>query len=356
MIAVGRHALVAVLAALALACGTSPPPPPPEETVKVPGEGTVVVYSEAPRHLAGPVLKTFSEQSGVTVEAHYREQMGDRFLGTVKSEAEAGRVDVVWAASPLLAMALARSGLAIPFRPAGARPIPGQYRDRGFAWIGFAANPRVIIFNQDQVSRDGAPNSLDDLVAGPWAGKAALARITEGPTAFQAAALFARRGDGKARPFFDQLLAAGNRIVGSEMEVRRLVASGEVAWGVIDLDLAICAKRQAEPVHILFPDLMGIGAVVVPHAAVLVRGAPHQDQARGLIGYLFATETAWLVGQNDCALLSLLPIAQMGISKPEWVPLLGAINVMPVDNQQAYDAYLRNAAYFASWGGGSTGP
>ena len=41
---------------------------------------------------------------------------------------------------------------------------------------------------------------------------------------------------------------------------------------------------------------------------------------------------------------------------PEWVPLLGAINVMALDNDQTYDAYLRNDSYFGSWGGGSTGP
>ena len=50
-----------------------------------------------------------------------------------------------------------------------------------------------------------------------------------------------------------------------------------------------------------------------------------------------------------------MPIAAMGISKPEWVPLLGAINVMALDNDRAYDAYVRNAAYFESWGAGSTG-
>lgn len=349
--------LPAALAAMAvLGCGASRPGLPPEETIQVPGEGTVVVHVEAPRRLAGPVLNTFSEQTGITVEAHYREEAEDRFYDTLKSEAEAGRVDLVWAASPLLATSLARSGLAVPFRPAGARPIPDQYRDRGYAWIGFAANPRVIIFNQNLVSRDTAPQSLDDLAAGPWAGKAALSRIGKGAPAFQAAALFARRGDEVARPFFDQVQSSGNRIVATDDEVRRLVAAGEVSWGVIDLDLAICAKRQADPVHIFFPDRMGLGAVVVPHAVVLVRGAPHRDQARGLFAYLFATETAWLVGQNDCALLSLLPIAAMGISKPEWVPLLGAINVMSVDNELVYDAYLRNAAYFGSWGGRSTGP
>jgi iron(III) transport system substrate-binding protein len=347
--------LAPTLVGLALACGGAPPLPP-EETVKVPSEGTVVVYVEAPRRLAGPVLKTFSEQTGISVEAHYREQEPGSFYQTLKSEAQAKRVDLVWTASPLLAIDLVRSDLALPFRPAGARPVPGQYHDRGYRWIGFAANPRVIIFNQDLVSRDSAPQSFDDLVEGQWAGKGVLSRIADGPPAYQAAALFSRRGEQVARKFFDRIVSAGNRIVPGDLEVRKLVASGDVAWGIIDLDLAICAKRQADPVHIFFPDRMSLGTVVVPHAAVLVRGAPHLDQAKGLFGYLFATETAWLVGQNDCALLSLLPITAMGIAKPEWVPLLGAINVLAVDNDQVYDAYVGQSAYLGSWGGAPSTP
>ena len=352
-----RRVLLPLLA-VAWLCGCRPPEgvQVPEETVEVPAGGTVVVYVEAPRYLAQPILKMFGDQTGITVEAHYREEIGAGFFDTVRKDAEAGKADLLWTASPLPAVALARAGLAVPFRPAGARPVPSQYRDRGFRWIGFAADPRVLIFNHDLVKREEAPESIEDLVAGRWAGKAAVPRIAEGPAAFQAAALFARRGDAEGRKFFEAIAAAGNRIVATSDEVRRLVASGQVPWGVVDLDQAICAKRQADPVSIFFPDRIGPGAVVVPQAAVLLARAPHPAQAKGLYGYLFATETAWEVGQNDCALMSLLPVVAMGIPKPEWVPVLGAVNVMSLDNDAVFDAFTRQASYFASWGGATTAP
>jgi iron(III) transport system substrate-binding protein len=352
-----RHLLSAlvVLPALFTACGPQGPQLPPEESVKVPGEGTVVVYVEAPRYLAAPIIKMFSEQTGITVQAFYRQQIAGSFLDKVREEAAAGRADVLWGATALSAVAMARAGLAQPFRPAGARPIPSQYHDPRFLWIGFAADPRVIIYNQRQVDRAQAPQSVEDLVQGPWAGKGVIARIADGPPAFQAAAMFARLGDDRARAFFDGVRAAGNRVVATDEEVGRLVASGDVAWGVTDLDRAICAKRQAEPVNIFFPDRIGMGAVMVPQTAVLLRGAPHPAQAKGFFAYLFATETAWAVGQNDCALMSLLPVVAMGIPKPDWVPVLGAVNIMAVDNDAAYDAFTRNAGYLSAWGSG-TGP
>src|SRR3989441_1307594 len=278
---------------------------PPEEVVKVPGQGTVVVYVEAPRRIAGAVLRTFEEQTGIHVDATYRENLGDRFLSTLMSRAEKGTVDLFWGETPLSANEIVEAGLAVPFRPAGARPVPGQYRDREFRWIGFAVNPRVIIYNSAALKREEAPTETTDLVKPPWAGKGAMPRIAAGPAAFHATALFMLWGPERARAFFESLRTDGTRIVEDDRAVRQLVAAGGAQWGVIGLDQAICAKREAEPINILFPDRLGIGAIVPPHLVMLLRGAPSGAQAKGLFGYLFATESAWSSEEHTSELQSL---------------------------------------------------
>ena len=80
--------------------------------------------------------------------------------------------------------------------------------------------------------------------------------------------------------------------------------------------------------------------------AVLLKDAPDGAQAKGLFGYLFATESAWVLGQNDCALLTLLP----DIPKPDWVPAAGAFNIAQVDPEAAWTTFGKNADYFRSWG------
>jgi iron(III) transport system substrate-binding protein len=319
---------------------------PPEEVVKVPGQGTVVVYVEAPRRIAGPVLKTFEEQTGIHVDANYRENLGDRFLSTLMSRAGQGTVDLFWGETPLSAYEMVEAGLAVPFRPAGARPVPGQYRDHEFRWIGFAVNPRVIIYNSTALKKEEAPTETTDLVKPPWAGKGAMPRIAAGPAAFHATALFMLWGPERARAFFESLRTDGTRIVEDDRAVRQLVAAGGAQWGMIGLDQAICAKREAEPINILFPDRLGIGAVVPPQLVMLLRGAPSGAQAKGLFGYLFATESGWVLGQNDCALLTLLP----DIPRPDWVPAAGAFNIAQVDPEEAWKTYRENSAYFTSWG------
>ncbi|MFQ5876979.1 MAG: ABC transporter substrate-binding protein [Acidobacteriota bacterium] len=338
--------LGALWALAAVGCGGDETSLPPEESVTVPADGEVVVYVEAPRRVAGPVLALFTQETGVAVRAEYLEVLQDAFLPQLWAEARAGRVDVVWAVSPLTAEDLAREGLARPFRPIGARPVPIQYRDPEFRWVGFAANPRVFIYNYFELDEEEAPRSIEQIALPRFASTGAVPRIVSGAPAFHAAALFSLWGEQRARAFFDEMRAAGVRIVEDDTAVRRSVGSGEARWGLLGLDEAICAKRMAEPVHIVYPDLMRrVGAVVVPHVAVLVENAPNPPQAKGLVAYLFGYSAAWQVGEIDCALITLLP----GIKKPDWVPALSQLNVTQLDNRAVYEAYRAHADYFGSW-------
>jgi len=344
--AIGQSLLWAHLA-IGVGCGTGGGPAgPPEEIVKVPGQGTVVVYVEARKRTAAPLLRTFEEQTGIHVDATYRETLGDRFLPTLRENAAKGKIDLFWGESPLSACEIVDADLAVPFRPIGARPVPEQYRDRQFRWIGFAANPRVIIYNSARLKPEEAPTGTADLTRAPWAGRGAVPRIASGPAAFHAAALFSLWGPERARSYLDALRADGTRIVDDDPSALRLVSSGEASWALIGLDEAIGAKREAAPINILFPDRFGQGAVVPPQVAVLLRGAPDAAQAKCLYGYLFATEGAWLLGQNDYALITFLPDAP----KPGWVPGLASLNVARVDPLETWKVYRERASFFASWG------
>ena len=128
--------------------------------------------------------------------------------------------------------------------------------------------------------------------------------------------------------------------------VLEAVVAGDSLWGFINLDLAICARRRNEPIHIFFPDRLSLGAIVPPWVVALLVGAPNVAQAKGLFGWLFHHDSAWQLGQYDCAVMTLLP----NIEKPEWIPILGGVNVTQIDNQAVYDAWSDNLDYFTAWG------
>src|SRR5206468_8364699 len=127
------------------------------------------------------------------------------------------------------------------------------------------------IYNSNRLKPEEAPARTSDLIRAPFAGKGAMARIAAGAPAFHAAALFALWGPEKARAFFEAVRAdGGTRIVESDREVRQLVAAGGADWGLIGLDQAICAKREAEPVKILFPDRHGFWTILPNTISVLL--------------------------------------------------------------------------------------
>src|SRR5262245_20529213 len=99
---------------------------PPEEAVEVPTGGEVVVFVEPPRYLPAPLLKMIADRSGMTVQAVYREDSPADFVDRVRAETRAGRADVFLGLGTLTAVSLTRDGLAVPFRPERARPVPPQ--------------------------------------------------------------------------------------------------------------------------------------------------------------------------------------------------------------------------------------
>ncbi len=179
-----------------------------------------------------------------------------------------------------------------------------------------------------------------------------MARITGGTAAFHAAALFSLWGEERGREFFEAIQAHSNYIAADDAAVLELVSSGVAHWGFIDLDLGICAKRHAQPVHIFFPDRLSLGTMTPPHVVAMLSDAPNPAQAKALFAHLFSKKTAWQLGQDDCALLTLLP----GIRKPDWVPVLGGVNVAQIDNAALFNAYRDNAEFFASWGADASPP
>jgi hypothetical protein len=82
------------------------------------------------------------------------------------------------------------------------------------------------------------------------------------------AALADAWGDDALKAFLTQLKANGCRIASSNGEVKRLVASGEVAFGLADTDDAAEALRDGAPIEVVYPDQDGMGTLLMPTAVV----------------------------------------------------------------------------------------
>ena len=231
-------------------------------------------------------------------------------------------------------------GLVEPYAPERAADLQATFRGKDGAWTGFAARARVLLVNTNLVPADQTPRSLLDLAAPRWRGRTAIANPLFGTTTMHVAALFSTWGDTRAREFLGRLRSNEVRIASSNGEVKRLVASGEIAFGLTDTDDAHEALGDGAPVRVVYPDPDDLGTLVMPTVGVLLRGAPHPHEGRRLIDCLVSVEVERRLAMR-AAHMPLLP----GVPATEGVRPVESIRAMAVD----YRAVAREMERIQPW-------
>jgi iron(III) transport system substrate-binding protein len=310
---------------------------------------TVVVYCSADKEFAEPIFRAYEARSGVKVLPLYdtEETKTAGLTARLAAEKDQPRADVFWSSDTSRAVALVDQGLTAPYVPKTSESIPDQYKSRDGAWTGFGARIRVLLYNTEHVKADEAPRSVLDLTQPRWKGRVAIANPHFGTTSFHLAALFVKWGDEKAVDFMRQLKNNGVVIAAGNADVRDRVADGRVYVGIMDEDDAVVALRDKKPVAIAILDQEGsngLGTPLMPNVALLVRGAPHVDQAQRFIDFLVSADAEKMLAESDAAQYPLHP----GVPGPTLLPPLPQIRAMEVDYREvarrlpSMDAAVRN--------------
>src|SRR5262249_52261365 len=252
----------------------------------------VVVYTSVDQVFSEPVFKQFERQNDIAVRAVFdtEETKSTGVLNRLVAEASSPQADVFWSGDPVRPFVLVKRGLAEAYLSPSAAGIPAAFKAADGSWTGFAARARLFLVNKNRVASGDRPKSVKDLIDPRWKGQVAIANPLFGTTTMHAAALFAAWGDEQAKSFFQQLKTNGARIASSNGEVKRLVATGEVAFGVADTDDAFETLKEGAPVDVVYPDQDGMGTLVMPTAVVLVKRGPHAEVGRKLVDYLLTPD------------------------------------------------------------------
>jgi iron(III) transport system substrate-binding protein len=267
---------------------------------------TVVVYVSEDQVFSEPILNDFERDTGITIKAVYdtEETKSTGVMNRLIAEKENPQADVYWANEPVRADALKQRGIAAQYTSPNAEGIPSQFKDAEGFWTGFSARARLLLVN-GKVARK--PNNLQDYLDPSMKGRGAIANPLFGTTTAYVAALFTIWGDDRARTFMNDLKKNNVRMTTSNGESADFVASGEADLALVDSDDAVSRKKQGLPVDIIYPDqdANGIGVLVLPNAAVLIKEGPNPDNGRKLIDYLLSQETERKLAFADCAQIPL---------------------------------------------------
>jgi iron(III) transport system substrate-binding protein len=291
-----------------------------------------VVYCSADKEFAELIFRAYEQKTGVKVLPLYdtEETKTAGLTARLVAEKDRPRADVFWSSDTGRAVALVDQGVAAPYVPREAASIPSRYKSADGLWTGFAARIRVFLYNTDKVAASEAPRSMLNMEKPRWKGQFAIANPHFGTTSFQMAALFVKWGDETAAGFLQGLKSNGAVLAAGNSDVKDRVADGRVAFGVLDEDDAVVALREKKPVALVIPDQDGpdaLGTMLMPNAALLIRGAPHGDEARRFIDFLTSAEAEQILAASDAAQYPLHP----GVKGPALLPPLESLRIMDVD-------------------------
>jgi iron(III) transport system substrate-binding protein len=282
--------------------------------------GEVVLYTSSDMHIAQPIIKAFTEKTGIEVrivgdtEATKTTGLVERLI----AERETPRADVWWSNEALGSIALARDSILAPSLTKAEGDFKGgwpkELRAADKTWYGFGQRARVIAYNTNRVTKANAPTRLRDLLASQYSSRVGMARPQFGTTRTHIAAIVALHGQEEAREFLTKLRDHGVRLYEGNSAVVQALSTGEIDVGLTDTDDVVAAQRNTWPVAMSFegvdkPDprraaqagLKAVGTIVIPNTVGTVRGGPHPNEALRLLNYLLSADVERALAQSDSA-------------------------------------------------------
>jgi iron(III) transport system substrate-binding protein len=308
----------------------------------------VVSYTSVDQVFSEPIFRRFEEEKGLRVCAVFdtEETKSTGVLNRIVAEAGHPQADVFWSGDPVRPFLLIERGLVGRYASPAARAIPVPFKAEDASWTGLAARARVLLVNTERVAREAVPRSIRALADPRWRGRAAIANPLFGTTTVHVAALFTVWGEVETKDFLESLRANGVTIASSNGEVKRLVSSGEVAFGLTDTDDAHQAVAAGAPVEIVYPDADGLGTLFMPTTVVKIRGGPHPEAAERFIDYLLSPT----VERQMADVARHIPL-NPEVEAPAGVPDGGSIRAMSVDYARVAEEMKRIEPWLRRWVG-----
>jgi iron(III) transport system substrate-binding protein len=231
----------------------------------------VVLYTSQDQFYAEPILKKFTEQTGIEVRTVFDTESAKTaaLAHRLRAEKNNPQCDVFWSNEEMHTRLLARDGVIAKkdLETAGYRT-------------------REIVVNTESVFTP--PRSVLDLTNGTWKGRVALAYPLFGTTSSYFLALRQHWGDAKWRAWCEGLVRNEAKIVDGNSVVVRLVGAGECVVGLTDSDDLHAGQRNSLPI---LPAPQVHESFVIPNTISIISGAPHRDLAQRLVDYLRHPDT-----------------------------------------------------------------
>ena len=313
--------------ALALACLTALASP----SVLAADSGEVNVYSYRQPYLIEPLLKEFTDETGVKVNVIFAEK---GLIERIEAEGRNSPADVLLTVDIGNLTQAVSSGIAMPVKSETLEAaIPASYRAEDGKWFGLTRRARVVYASKDRVKQDSI--TYEELADPKWRGKICTRSGQHQYNVALIASMIAHHGEAWTESWLKGVKAnLARKPAGNDRLQVKGVYAGEcdIALGNTYYMGAMLTdekepeqKAWAEFVNILFPNTADRGTHVNVSGAVVAKNAPNRDNAVKLLEFLASDK-----GQEMYAEVNYEYPVKDGITWSKLVELWGTFKADPI--------------------------
>lgn len=267
-------------------CGTSTKKEAAKPKAAANNEKKVVVYMPSPAGLAKKLAAGFEKKTGIKVET-FQGTTGE-ILARLETEKNNPTADVVILASWSDGLGLKKKGVLAGYKPAGADKMVKEWLDKDNQLVGYSASAVGVIYNTKQFQKLNADWS--ELADAKYQGKLAIPDPEKSGAAKDFLAGYVNKYGWSA---LEGMAKNGMKVPGANKAALEAVTTGEVGILVAGVDYnAYTSKKKGEPIDIYYPKS---GTIVNPRPAMVMKSAPHAENARKFMDYLLSDEAQKLV-------------------------------------------------------------
>jgi iron(III) transport system substrate-binding protein len=243
------------------------------------------------------------KQAHPEVDVQFLDMGSREVLERLRAERNRPQADLWWGAAHTTFQTAADENLLAAYRPSWADKVPQESRDPQDRWYGTYETPEVIVYNSDLVKAEDAPQDWDDVLDAKWRDKILIRNPnpSDSMRAIFGAMIwrFYKETNSPAGGYdwLRKLDANVHEYTADGTLLMQKLARGEGAitlWNMPDVVINR-EKKNLKSIAYLIPRS---GTPVITDGIAIVRGAPHEEEARRFYEFVNTPESLIYAAQT----------------------------------------------------------
>ena len=296
-------------------------------------QGEVNIYSYREPQLIDPLLKAFTDKTGIKANVVYAAAGLNERLA---AEGQNSPADLLFTVDAGRLSEAKDAGLTQPVDSSALKQVvPAQFRDPGNHWFGLTMRSRVVYASKERVKQDAI--TYEELADPKWKGKICIRSGQHVYNTSLIATIIAHKGEAAAEAWLKGVKAnLAHKPAGGDREQARDIFSGkcDLALGNTYY-MALMTKNEKNPeqqqwagaIKILFPNANDRGSHVNISGMAMAKHAPNRANALKLMEFLASEEAQqiYAIANNEYPVNANVPASDIvrswGTLKADALPL-----------------------------------